>query len=529
MAISGFSNNLTAPVRPANDYANFKRKYKMGAELGRGGFGTVYAGFRIHDGKGVACKYISRTNVTEWKEYNGRLIPLEIVLLLECSGIKGVIETLDWFERSDGYVIVMEKPSPSIDMFDYITDKGSLREDAAKEYFRQIVETVIACKNKGVLHRDIKDENIIVDLRTREAKLIDFGSGAFFRAEPYTDFEGTRVYSPPEWIEHQRYNGVEATVWSLGILLFDMVCGDIPYRRDSDILNGFLHWRNHVSESKIIHIQSYKIKFIILACKDLVRQCLNRNGKDRPSLEDILNHDWLNVPVERKEEQKEGSLSRRHKLASVPERLVASGEVQSTSQPRPIHPQRNQMTVTRSDNHMSASLFHGAPTQRVQHPQVEPCCSNPRLMTTGPIGSPSRSIHAPRTLPLPLSNTARYDSPAPSTSAPQLHIDTIISPIVATEEISRSSPAAATSAPSPSTQSQPEASAAASPRLQATHQRTGSLGSICVNSAHSSGNSSGYCTSNQGDIELLVESPSETTRTKCANDNAPHTSCVGVY
>ena len=52
----------------ANDYANFKRKYKMGAELGRGGFGTVYAGFRIHDGKGVACKYISRTNVTEWKE-----------------------------------------------------------------------------------------------------------------------------------------------------------------------------------------------------------------------------------------------------------------------------------------------------------------------------------------------------------------------------------------------------------------------------------------------------------------------------
>ena len=67
---------------------------------------------------------------------------MEIVLLLECSGIKGVIETLDWFERSDGYVIVMEKPSPSIDMFDYITDKGSLREDAAKEYFRQVSSSV---------------------------------------------------------------------------------------------------------------------------------------------------------------------------------------------------------------------------------------------------------------------------------------------------------------------------------------------------------------------------------------------------
>lgn len=69
---------------------------------------------------------------------DGRVVPLEIVLLMRCRGIPGVIQTIDWFERPEGYMIVMERPSPSTDLFDYISERGALTENVARDYFRQV-------------------------------------------------------------------------------------------------------------------------------------------------------------------------------------------------------------------------------------------------------------------------------------------------------------------------------------------------------------------------------------------------------
>uniref|UniRef100_A0A9J2PG87 Serine/threonine-protein kinase 1 n=1 Tax=Ascaris lumbricoides TaxID=6252 RepID=A0A9J2PG87_ASCLU len=330
--------SLQGALTAGENATSCKGKYDFGSKLCRGGFGIVYRGIRIKDQLPVAIKYVKRRNVSAWqRDCQGGGIPLEIAVLQRCQDVPGVVQLLDWYERANGFLIVTERPEPGQDLFDYITHHGPLTEGLAKNFFKQVVDAVIACADRSVLHGDIKDENVMVDLRTGRLKLVDFGSGRFLKPKnaPLREFngmcfclliffeirhrgwkkdlagdkevnsevkveqmfarkflfslitivlilmilfEGTQLYSPPEWIVFSRYDGLGATVWSLGVLLYDMVCGDIPYHREESIRHeAQLSWPIPVSGS----------------CCDLIERCLDHNPSTRCTLQDILEHPWM--------------------------------------------------------------------------------------------------------------------------------------------------------------------------------------------------------------------------------------------
>lgn len=257
----------------------FPQRYILGERFGGGGFGHVHHARRISDNRAVVVKEIRSEKVPCWCEVDSQIMPIEVVLLMMCQRIPGVVRFLDAYSYGHSWILVMDRVSDATcDMFDYIGERGTLTEEETANYFHQLIGTLLMCHHVGVLHRDIKDENLLIDRNTGELVLIDFGSGAFLQSRPYTDFDGTRVYCPPEWILTSSYHGKPAEVWSLGVLLYDMLCGDIPFINDFSILAGNLRYRKNSLTSD---------------AKDLIGRCLNLDPSGRPSLLEILRHPWM--------------------------------------------------------------------------------------------------------------------------------------------------------------------------------------------------------------------------------------------
>jgi len=248
--------------------------YEVKHSLGKGGHGEVYSAVRRKDGKKVAIKRIKKRNCEKRRR---KKLPSEVSILQQLQDVPGVVPLLDYHQSEGSHYIVMER-FPCKDMFDFISEHPSgVGENVARDMFKQIVETVQHCRKKGFVHGDIKDENMLINTETKEINLIDFGSSDHWSEEVLTRFGGTRDYAPPEWFLAGKVTAEGLTVWSLGILLYSLLCGDTPFQTD-------------------LHIRQEKISLpptISQAAAGLVQRCLEKNPDKRITLTDLSTHTWL--------------------------------------------------------------------------------------------------------------------------------------------------------------------------------------------------------------------------------------------
>ncbi|XP_067293755.1 serine/threonine-protein kinase pim-3-like isoform X1 [Pseudorasbora parva] len=284
------SDSLAEDQRTIMDIGSCR--YEMGTALGEGGFGTVYAATRLKDGLQVAVKFASNREAryTRISGYS-RPIPLEVALQMFANrgpSVPNIIQLLDWQDEPDQYFMVLERPMPCQTLDEFLTSyTGTNREDLVRLIMCQVTFAAQACCRRGVFHRDIKLENLLINPDTLEVKLIDFGCGDFLNSAGYISFSGTKEYCPPEYRISGHYHGEPATVWSLGVLLFIMLCWNFPRWRDLEEIDQNIWTRNGCSQE----------------CCDLIRCCLQVFPKKRIELEKVGLHDWFKIRSNKEEKQ----------------------------------------------------------------------------------------------------------------------------------------------------------------------------------------------------------------------------------
>ncbi|XP_076067676.1 serine/threonine-protein kinase pim-1-like [Oratosquilla oratoria] len=221
--------------------------------------------------------------VDSWGRHRGKRVPMEAALLGKVQHIPGVIRLYDCFTNDYSFFMIMELIPEALSLYDYIEDDNDIPIDEVRRLFTEIVKIVKSCMEAGISHKDIKPENILLfrDKNTGrfDVKLIDFGCGEYVRSYKGSDTGGTRIYWPPEYIRGGRFLHVPATVWSLGTLLYYLICRDDPFHSNESIQKADPPFPKNVPRP----------------CRDLIMRCFVKDPWERLSFNGILSHPWLKV------------------------------------------------------------------------------------------------------------------------------------------------------------------------------------------------------------------------------------------
>ena len=269
---------------PEYDISNFKKEYEgiIPIELGIGSYGRVYLVTNKFNNKKYALKVINKNKLMQIYS-DCRLVQNEVEIHSKLNH-PNIIRLYNMKETENEIQILLEYAEKG-SLFDLIQKTNGLDELKAFEYFIQIVNAVYFLHQNNIIHRDIKPENILID-ENNALKLCDFGWAKELNVNKRATFCGTMEYIAPEIVGSEMYD-FSVDIWSLGILLYELIMGHSPFRSKSK------KDRNIMIKIKKHDLVFDKDKNISKECIDLINRLLDMNPEQRLKIKDIFEHPFV--------------------------------------------------------------------------------------------------------------------------------------------------------------------------------------------------------------------------------------------
>ncbi|CAL7934142.1 unnamed protein product [Xylocopa violacea] len=260
-------------------YAALKGLYDLEKTIGSGGFAKVKLATHIATGEKVAIKIMDKTSLgDDLPRVKLEVQALKTLLHQHICRLYQVIET------DSHYFMIIEYCSGG-ELFDHIVEKNRLSETESRKFFRQIVSAVAYLHSLGYAHRDLKPENVLLD-RDENLKLIDFGLCAKPKNGIHSHLQtscGSPTYAAPELILGKKYLGSEVDIWSMGVLLYALLCGFLPF--DDNSIESLYR--------KILSGKYNEPSWLSSSSKRLIRAMLQVDPKKRITIQELCNHHWI--------------------------------------------------------------------------------------------------------------------------------------------------------------------------------------------------------------------------------------------
>ncbi|XP_037827999.1 STE20-like serine/threonine-protein kinase isoform X8 [Lucilia sericata] len=275
--MSGIAN--TGDVKMNNHRKKLRQRFDIIKKLGQGTYGKVQLGINKETGQEVAIKTIKKCKI----EAESDLVRIRReVQIMSSVQHPNIIHIYEVFENREKMVLVMEFAAGG-ELYDYLSERKVLSEEEARRIFRQVATAVYYCHKHKICHRDLKLENILLD-EHGNAKIADFGlSNVFTEQCLLATFCGSPLYASPEIVEGTPYHGPEVDCWSLGVLLYTLVYGSMPFDG-----SNFKRLVKQISQGDY-----YEPKKPSRA-SSLIREMLTVCPRKRATIEQICSHWWVN-------------------------------------------------------------------------------------------------------------------------------------------------------------------------------------------------------------------------------------------